>query len=175
MKIRNKAKSLIVALAVIILIITVCFVYLIFKYEKLKEIKTDFRIEFTNINKVNPIKAGKFEPTSKINITNHGESLDMSFDLYTPNDEITYTATIKNIGDIKGKIINVISSPDYLNDDNSRKLIYPVKVSVSNVTGKELAPGEETELKITVSYPKVKGKANPVNVPYQLTIIPITA
>ena len=99
----------------------------------------------------------------------------MSFDLYTPNDEITYTATIKNIGDIKGKIINVIASPDYLNDDNLYKLIYPIKINVSSVIGTELAPGEETELKITVSYPKIKGKINPVNVPYQLTIIPITA
>ncbi|MBQ6477114.1 MAG: hypothetical protein IJI43_01575 [Bacilli bacterium] len=172
---RNKAKILVIILSVLILIIAICFVYLIFKYQKLKEAKTDFRIEFTHTDKVNPIKAGKFEPTSKMNITNHGQTLDMSFDLYTPNDEITYTATIKNIGDIKGKIINVIASPDYLNDDNLYKLIYPIKINVSSVIGTELAPGEETELKITVSYPKIKGKINPVNVPYQLTIIPITA
>ena len=54
-------------------------------------------------------------------------------------------------------------------------MIYPIKINVSSVIGTELAPGEETELKITVSYPKIKGKINPVNVPYQLTIIPITA
>ena len=108
MKRKNKTKSLIVILAVIILIITLCFLYTIFKFEKLKEKKSDFRIEYTNISKINPIKAGNFDPVGRASITNKGLSLDMSFDLYSPNDEITYNVTVKNIGDIKGKIVNIV-------------------------------------------------------------------
>lgn len=170
-----KNNKLIITLCISLIIITLAFIIAIVKLSIVKNEKADYKIEFISTNKLNPIQAGKYNPTSNATITNNGLSLDLSFDLYTPNDEITYTATIKNIGDIKGKIINVIASPDYLNDDNLYKLIYPIKINVSSVIGTELAPGEETELKITVSYPKIKGKINPVNVPYQLTIIPITA
>ena len=168
MKRKNKTKSLIVILAVIILIITLCFLYTIFKFEKLKEKKSDFRIEYTNISKINPIKAGNFDPVGRASITNKGLSLDMSFDLYSPNDEITYNVTVKNIGDIKGKIVNVVAVPDYAND---LKLISPAVVTTSDIVGRELAPGEDVTLKITVSYPKVNGRAYPINIPYQLSLL----
>ncbi len=171
MKRKNKTKSLIVILVVIILIITLCFLYTIFKLEKLKEKKSDFRIEYTNISKINPIKAGNFDPVGRASITNKGLSLDMSFDLYSPNDEITYNVTVKNIGDIKGKIVNVVAVPDYDNDDNALKLISPAVVTTSDIVGRELAPGEDVTLKITVSYPKVNGKAYPINIPYQLSLL----
>ena len=174
MKKRNKTKVLIVFLAVIILIITSCFIFTIFKLQRVKEKKSNFKIEYTKINKVNPIKAGNYDPTSKATITNKGLSLDMSFDLYSPNDEITYNVTIKNIGDIKGKIVNVIAVPDYSNDDNAAKLIDPVTVTTTDVVGKELSPGDEINMQITVSYPITKNKVNPVNVPYQLSLLTTT-
>jgi len=175
MKRKNKTKILIIILVIIILIITLCFLYTLFKLETLRMKKSNFKIEYTNINKINPIKAGNFEPIGKASITNNGLSLNMSFDLYSPNDEITYDVTIKNTGDIKGKIVNVIEVPDYATNDNIYKLIYPATISTSNIIGEELAPGEEVIMKVTASYSKVNGKTNPINIPYQLSLLTTTS
>lgn len=172
---KNKSKALIIILSILVLVIAICFMVLMLKYRQTEELKSNFRIEFLKVNKLNPMKAGDFSPTSEATITNNGLSLDMSFDLYTPNDEITYDVTIKNTGDIKGKIVNIISNPDYTNDDNAAKSIFPVTITQTNIVGKELSPGEETDLKITVTYPNIKGNYNAINIPYQLSLLVTTS
>ena len=107
MKTRNKTKKLLLSFVVIILLLTLSFIILAIKYTNLKNSKSMYKVEIIKVDKLNPIKAGTNNPTSNANIINSGETLALSFDLYTPNDEITYVATVKNIGDIKAKIIDV--------------------------------------------------------------------
>ena len=101
MKTRNKTKKLLLSFVVIILLLTLSFIILAIKYTNLKNSKSMYKVEIIKVDKLNPIKAGTNNPTSNANIINSGETLALSFDLYTPNDEITYVATVKNIGDIK--------------------------------------------------------------------------
>ena len=81
-------------------------------------------------------------------------------------------ATVKNIGDIKAKIIDVIVLPDYIKDDNSKKLIYPAELSINSIKGKILNPGDQTTLKITVTYKNIQSENNLlINIPCQISIL----
>ena len=172
MKTRNKNKRIVKYFGIIVLLLTLSFILLAYKYQKLKISKSMYKVEIIKVEKLNPIKAGINTPTSKAKTINSAQTLDLSFDLYTPNDEITYVATIKNIGDIKSKIINVIVLPDYIEDDNSKKLIYPAELTINDISGKVLEPGEQTTLKVTVTYKKTSSTNNLViNIPCQISIL----
>ena len=166
-----KNKRLIIILCISVLIITLAFTIAIVKLAKVTKEKTDFKIEFISMNKLNPIQAGKYSPTSNATITNNGLSVDLSFDLYTPNDEITYLLKIKNVGKIKGKIINVISVPDYFNDENTKLTIAPATIEINNITGKVLEPNEEITLKITATYNHRNTRSQAINIPIQISIL----
>ncbi len=166
-----KNNKLIITLCISLIIITLAFVIAIVKLSLVTKEKSNYKIEFISTNKLNPIRAGKYNPTSTATITNNGLSMDLSFDLYTPNDEITYLIKIKNTGKIKGKIINIISVPDYFNDDNVIRTIAPAKVVMNNVTGKELNPSEEVTLKVTATYQYTKKSRQAINIPIQLSLI----
>ncbi len=166
-----KNKQIIVTLCISLIIITIAFTIAIVKLSMVTKEKSDYKIEFVSTNKLNPIQAGKYNPTSTATITNNGLSLDLSFDLYTPNDEITYLIKIKNTGKIKGKIVNLISVPDYFNDDNARRTIYPAKIEINNITGRELDPSDEITLKVTAQYQYTKRHRQAINIPIQLSLI----
>ena len=166
-----KNKRLIIILCISVLIITLAFTIAIVKLAKVTKEKTDFKIEFISMNKLNPIQAGKYSPTSNATITNNGLSVDLSFDLYTPNDEITYLLKIKNVGKIKGKIVNVISVPDYFNDENTKLTIAPATIEINNITGKVLEQNEEITLKITATYNYRNTRSQAINIPIQISIL----
>ena len=162
---------LIDSLLVALILVSSCLILSIDRYNNIKSESSNFKIEFTNVEKLNPIQAGAFSPTSTETIINNGLSLDMSFDLYTPNDEITYVATIKNTSKTKGKIVNIIRQPDYLNDQSSIDKIYPCKISMNNIIGKVLNPGEEVKLNITANYQPSNIKSKGINIPYEISIL----
>ena len=112
-KIKINKNILLYSLLVALILVSSCLVLSLNRYNHIKEDSNTFKIEFVNVEKLNPIQAGNFSPTSTETITNNGLTLDMSFDLYTPNDEITYVATIKNTSKTKVKIVNIIRQPDY--------------------------------------------------------------
>ena len=97
--------------------------------------------------------------------------MDLSFDLYTLNDEITYLINIKNTGKIKGKIVNVVSVPDYFNNDNTRRSILPAEIQINNITGKELSPNDEITLKVTATYKYNNIRSQAINIPLQLSLL----
>ena len=148
---KNKKKNqmLVTALSIGIIIITLCFLVLLMEYNELKAGASSFKIEITKIERMTPIKAGTISPKSNESITDNGLSLDMSVNLYHPNDEITYIVTVKNTSDIKGKIVNIISQPDYIDNEKYLLDIYPAKVVMNNISGKILSPGESATIKIT--------------------------
>ena len=171
---KNKKKNqmLVTTLSIGIIIITLCFLILLIKYDTLKNGASSFKIEVTKVERMTPIKAGNISPKSNESITDNGLSLDMSVNLYHPNDEITYIVTVKNTSDIKGKIVNIISQPDYI--DNERYLldIYPAKVVMNNISGKILSPGESATIKITFSYGIIESETyNAINIPYKISLL----
>ena len=170
-KIKINKNILINSLIIALILVSSCLVLSIDRYNNIKEETSNFKIEFVNVDKLNPIQAGTFAPTSTDTIINNGLSIDMSFDLYTPNDEITYVATIKNTSKTKGKIINIIRQPDYLNDQSSIDKIYPCKITMNNINGKILNPGEEVKLNITANYQPSNVKSKGINIPYEISIL----
>ena len=171
---KNKKKNqmLVTILSIGIIIITLCFLILLIKYDTLKNGASSFKIEVTKVERMTPIKAGNISPKSNESITDNGLSVDMSVDLYTPNDEITYIITIKNTSDIRGKIVNIISQPDYIDNEKYLLDIYPAKVVMNNLSGKALSPGESTTLKITYTYGYIESEThNAINIPYKISLL----
>ncbi len=166
-----KNKKLVITLCISLIIVTLAFAISIIKLSSVIKEKSQYKIEFISMNKLNPIQAGKYSPTSNATITNNGLSVDLSFDLYTPNDEITYLIKIKNTGKVAGKITNLIALPDYFNDDNTRLTIAPATIDINNIIGKELSPNEETTLKVTARYNYTKKKLQAINIPIQLSLL----
>ncbi len=167
----KNSKKLIITLCISVIIITIAFTIAAVKLSQVTKEKTNYKIEFISTNKLNPIKAGNYNPTSNATITNNGLSMDLSFDLYTLNDEITYLIKIKNTGKIKGKIVNVVSVPDYFNNDNTRRSILPAEIQINNITGKELSPNDEITLKVTATYKYNNIRSQAINIPLQLSLL----
>ena len=166
-----KNKTLVITLCISIIIVTIAFTISIVKLSQVTKEKSNYKIEFISTNKLNPIQAGKYTPTSNATITNDGLSIDLSFDLYTPNDEITYLIKIKNTGKIDGKIVDLIAVPDYFNDDNTKRMIAPATVTTNDIRGRELSPKEEITLKVTATYNYNKNSHQAINIPLQFSLI----
>ena len=110
-----------------------------------------FDVSFSDVRKTSSVRGTDLEPYGNIDITNSGLELDMSFVLNGGNDELSYIATIKNNGTLPAEIVDVIESPDY-REDSFKKSISPVSISISNIKGKIIPPGDDVELKIVVYY-----------------------
>ena len=127
-------------------------------------------VSFTNINPRTPVQGGSKVPNATATITNFNQTINFKFHLYSPTDEISYRITIKNKGTIDAEIVSLIEYPDYLNDANVAKKIYPIEIKHNNIIGKVLAPGEETELNVaaTFNYKELPRVATAL---YQITIL----
>lgn len=144
----NIRNSVIVILCITIITLSVGFIVLSIEIERKKN--QVFDISFTNIEKLSSIKGGIGEPTGNIEIDKEGKLLNMRFSLANVHDEMVFKATIKNIGTIPARIIDIIETPEY-----SRSLsnnIRPISISYTDIEGKILDVGEETDIKISVVY-----------------------
>lgn len=154
MKKINLRKSIIVILSVTIVLLTIGFITISVKYHGLKEKETSFNVEFTKIKKVSSSKGSNKEPSGSIDIKNNSKELDLSFNLYHPKDEMLYEITLKNTGTINVEIIDLLMSPDYVK--GNKNLISPVKMTLTDISGKILEPGEESVIKLNVVYSDTK-------------------
>lgn len=173
MKKTNKTKLLIFLLSLIILIISFSFIIQSVILNKYKNNKNYMDIKIVKVSMLTPIKAGNIEPKSNYNIVNEGLSTKFDFDLFSPNDEINYLISIKNIGNKDGKIIKIISSPDYENDEDKKNKIYPVILKLENIKNKKVAPGEVINIKLSLKYNKFSSQDfnKAINVPFELSIL----
>lgn len=129
-----------------------------------------YSVEFTKASKKTPIQGGIKSPTTSSSITNSNQTINIEFNLYAPRDEISYKIFIKNTGNMKAEIVNLVEKPDYTTDYQEALNIYPVKISHNDIAGKILSPGEEIELNITAAF-DITAQPLDVKVPYQLSII----
>ena len=77
---------------------------------------------------------------------------------------------IKNEGTIPVEIVDIIESPDY-SLESFKKLISPVSVSLTNIKGKIILPGETVELKITAYYNPNDSQVAKKTIPYKIGLI----
>ena len=154
MKKINIRRSLIITLLLTIIILSVGFVTITIKYHNLASKDITYNVEFTKVKKISSSKGSIKEPKSQIDITKNSKELNMDFNLYSPKDEILYEITIKNTGTMSIEIIDLLMSPDYINDYKTS--ISPVKMTLTDIEGKVLGPGEDTIVKLKISYEDTK-------------------
>lgn len=129
-----------------------------------------YAVEFTKASMKTPVQGGIKTPTALSEITNSSQTINIEFNLYAPHDEIGYKIVIKNTGNMKAEIINLVEKPDYILDYQEALNIYPVKISHNDIIGRILSPGEEIELNIVAIFDTTAEPID-VKVPYQLSII----
>lgn len=129
-----------------------------------------FAVEFTSAKERTPVQGGIKTPSATSSITNSNQTINIEFNLSSPRDEISYRITIKNTGNVKAEIIELIEKPDYLTSPAAATSILPVKISHNSISGKVLDPGEEVDLTIIAMY-DYNATSSPVTVPYQLSIL----
>ena len=69
----------------------------------------------------------------------------------TANDEVVYVANIRNNGNMKVRIVDIMESPDY-GIDPYKTSIAPIVINMSDIKDKIIEPGKEVELRISVLY-----------------------
>ena len=151
MKKKDIKNTIIVVLCVTIIAMGIGFIVLSVKLEGMKSEEEVFDVRFTSIRLMSSIKGGEKDPIGKFEIEDTGKILDMDFRLFKEHDEVDYEITIKNEGTVEASIVSLFSSPDY-RSQTTIKEISPITISISDISGKLLEPGEETTVKISAIY-----------------------
>ncbi len=147
-RVRN---SIILVLSFCVVFLSVGFIVLSIHLKQKIEEEHSFDVSFVDIKKSSSIMGSTIEPLGNAEITQQKKEIDFSFTLYSVHDEIIYLATIQNNGSLPAEIVDIVESPDYHNS-RLEKLISPVQITLSDVKGKIIPPGEELQLKISVYY-----------------------
>ena len=108
-KVKN---SIIIVLCVTIILLGTGFSYISMQLERLNSKKPSYNVLITKVEQLTPIKGGFKNPTSAYNISNNGQTINFSFNLFAPRDEISYKITIENTGTIDAEFIKLIEIPD---------------------------------------------------------------
>ena len=131
MKKKNHDKnSILIFLCITIISLVFGFVFLSARLKEVKKGSSLYRVVFSNIEKVSSIKGGKVEPVSSAKIVLNGHELEMDFELSDIHDEIVYTVSIKNEGNLTVKVLDIIKSSD-------KDIDYPM-VGIQNIADQDL-------------------------------------
>lgn len=143
--------GVIIALCMTIICMGIGFIVLSVELEKEKKEASFYDVSFATVEKVSSTKGGKVDPEGNIEILKSGKELDMKFTLNVAHDELAYDVSIKNNGTIPAEIVDLMGSPDY-SSYNFSSLIDPVTITTNDIIGREIEPGEEINLRITLYY-----------------------
>lgn len=156
----NISNIIIVILSITIVSLGIGFIVVSMKYHSLKNSDNSFNIEFTRVKKQSSVKGGKEEPIGHLDIVKDNKEIKMDFNLNNENDALSYEIEVKNTGTLTAEITDLVMSPDFVNDN--KDLASPVAVTLSDISGKILEPGETTTAKLTIMYPPspIKGTKN---------------
>ena len=143
--------SVIIILCITVIFLAVGFIILSVKLKNKTDEVYTLNTVFTDISKTSSVKGSDKEPKSKAEIITSGSEINMSFNMNAAHDEITYVAKIKNKGSLPCEIVDIMESPDYKLEE-FKKNISPVTISLTDIKGKIIPPGEELDLKIVVYY-----------------------
>ena len=161
---------IIIILCFTIICMGIGFAVLSMELENQKNNHPRFSLEFTKAEQRSLVQGGLNTPNVNSSIINSGQTININFELYAPRDEIGYKVIIKNTGNVKAEIVNIIEKPDYINDLVVAQTILPVKISHNNIIGKTLEPEEEVELNIVAIF-DYNALPMDMKIPYQLSIL----
>lgn len=164
---------LIVLLTITIIVVCMGFIFLSNKLQAKNNEQPVLKVEFTKIKRETSVQGGIESPSEKTEIINEGMTAKFKFILNTPQDELSYTIIIKNTGTLPAKIVDILSSPNYTDDEINRNNILPVVITQTPITNNKLKPGEELNIKLVVSY-GMGGENIQQKIPYELTILATT-
>lgn len=162
--------SVIVVLCITIVFMGIGFIVLSVNLKKEKDMTHSFDVSFVDVTKSSSVKGSNVEPAGKATIVENGKEVDMAFTVNAVHDELVYIATIKNKGTLAAEIVDIIESPDY-KLDSFNKSINPVTITLSNIKGKIIPPGESIELKIVVYYNPSTNAGGKKTFPYRIGLI----
>lgn len=166
----NIRNLIIIMLCITIICMGIGFVYLSVILENKNKEKPIFDVSITRVTEETPIKGGLLAPVGIREIKNDKKTVDFNFTMYTPQDELAYTITIKNTGTLSAKIEDIITYPNYLGDAKLRESISPITITHNELDGKVLEPEDELEIKLVISY-NVGQNVGQVSIPYQMTVL----
>ena len=147
----NIKNVIIVILCITVISMAIGYMVLSISLETVKAEEDIFDVRFTSFRLMSSVKGGEKDPVSNLEIDKKGKILNMDFELYKEHDEVDYEVTIKNEGTVEASIVSLFASPDY-RDKSVLQTISPVMISISDISGKILEPGEETTVKISAIY-----------------------
>lgn len=166
----NTRNIIIVMLCLTIICMGIGFSYLAIKLDTMTKASKIFDVSFTKVIAKTPVKGGLVSPTGTSEIINEGKTLNLNFNLYAPQDELSYTIHIKNVGNLPAKIVDIITYPNYTKDTKIASTIAPIKITHNDLTNRTLEPEEEFEITLVVSY-QPTANAGQVTIPYQMTLV----
>ena len=160
LKKRDKIKNIIIViLCVTVIAMGIGYMVLSMKLDHYRKEEETFDVRFTSVKLLSSLKGGEKDPSGKLEIQDTGKILTMEFQLYEEHDEVDYEVTIKNEGSVEASVVNIISSPDFRSVETIQR-IAPLTISISDISGKILEPGEETTIKISAIYNPSLDKAD---------------
>jgi len=166
----NIRNLIIIMLCITIICMGIGFAYLSVILENKNKEKPIFDVSITRVIEETPIKGGLVAPVGIREIKNDKKTVNFNFIMYTPQDELAYTITIKNTGTLSAKIEDIITYPNYLEDEKQKATIYPITITHNDLDGKILEPEDELEIKLVASY-NIGNNVGQVTVPYQITVL----
>lgn len=169
MKKINIRKNLILILSITIVLLTIGFIAVSVKYNKMKTKANIFSVDFVKVKKVTSSKGSVKEPKGNLEIAKNNKIIDMSFDLFSPKDELIYEITLRNTGTNNIEIVELLMSPDYIT--NNKDQISPIEVTMTDIGGKILEPNEETAIKLKLTYKNKDNKIEEKKIKGRLGII----
>ena len=160
--------SVIIILCITVISLAIGFIILSVELKKKNDEVYTLNTVFTDISKTSSVKGSDKEPKSNAEIINSGSEINMNFTMNSAHDEITYVAKIENKGSLPCEIIDIMESPNYKLDE-FKNIISPITISLTDIKGKIIPPGEELDLKIVVY--NTDNLSSPKNFSYKIGLI----
>lgn len=147
----NGKNIVIITLCSTIIVMAIGFIALSIKIDHVNSEEKVFDVAFIGVRQISSIKGGVYDPNGELTIDTEGKILHMDFTMYEEHDEIDYEITLENKGNVDASIVKLLMSPDF-EEKSVAKDILPISISISDISGKILEPGEEATVKLTVIY-----------------------
>lgn len=162
--------SLVLILCVTLVFLSIGFIVLSMQLKKEKEKEESYQVTFSKVEKTSSVKGSSKDPEGKVEIKDKGLSLDMEFQMNASHDELTYVATIENTGTMTAEIIGLTKSPNY-SEERFQKMISPIMITLGEIEGKIVPPGDSISLKIIVYYPPSSDSNAPKIIPLKIGLL----
>lgn len=167
----NIRNIIIVMLCITIIFMGVGFAYLSVILNEKNNEKPILDVSIVRVEEETPIKGGLVAPVGVRELKNDKKTINFNFLMYTPQDELSYKIVVRNTGTLPAKIEDILTYPNYLEDEKAKQSIYPITITHNDISDKILEPEEELEIKLVTLYTNTGQNIGQVSINYQMTIL----